>query len=172
MALEFVDMLRPRDFYRENSAGYSTEFTFAPTGDVGGLPLPKFADQGYTAISNIPGSLTVSTGLTLKIALVDDGTSAHDLGKVVRVGITPRRVVSGADKLDLDADAATETTADVTLDATTGEVVIGTITIANAALDSTVVNNMFALRVRRIGSHANDTCQGRVVFLGLVVSNT
>lgn len=172
MALEFVDILRPRDFSRETEMGYAPGMTHAPSGDLSGLPLPKLADQGYVCVSNIPGSLTVGTGLTLKVLLVDDGKSAHDLGKVVRIGITPKRLVGGADTFDLDTNAATETTVDVTLDATSGECVVGTATIANAALDSLLVNYLFGLRVRRIGNHANDTCQGRVILMCITISNT
>jgi hypothetical protein len=172
MPLEYIDHLRPRDFFRETSSGYSPDLSYAMTNDHGGLTLPKLDDQGYTAVLNIPGSLTVGTGVTIKVLLTDDGTSAADLGKVVRLGITPKRLVSGADTLDLDTAAATETAANVTLDATTGEVVVATVTIANAALDSTVVDNMFGLRVRRIGGNAADTCNGRVVLLSVVVSNT
>jgi hypothetical protein len=172
MALEFVSDLRPRDFYRETSMGYAPDMAYASSADLGGLPLPKLSDQGYVALFETPGANTQGTGLTFKVALVDDGSSAADLGKVVRIGITVKLIATGADTLDLDTSAATETATDITLDATSGEVVVSAIAIANAALDSVVVNRIAAIRIRRIGSHANDTCNGRVILLGCFVRNT
>jgi hypothetical protein len=170
VANEFVDVLRPRDLFREN--GLPDEIALVQTGDLFGVSMRKIATEGYTAVSRIPGSLTVGTGLTFEAMIVDDGVNSADLGKVVRLGITVKKLVGGTDDGDLDSGAATEATADVTLDATTGQVVIGSIAIANAALDSVGAGDAFAVRLRRIGTHANDTCQGRVVLLGLQVKNT
>jgi hypothetical protein len=34
------------------------------------------------------------------------------------------------------------------------------------------VGGMLAIRIRRIGTHANDTCKSRVILLGCYVLNT
>src|SRR4051812_18502242 len=154
MADEFVDMLRPGVFTPE---GFAPGGYLIASNDIRGLPCPKLATVAYNAISRIPGSLTVGTGLTFTVYVSDDGSTASDLGLVVRYGITVKRIVSGTDTLDLDTGAATEATTDITLAATTGIVKTGSIAIANAALDSVVTGNHFAVRVRRIGTHANDT---------------
>lgn len=172
MANEYVEMLRPRDFCRESATGYDAAASIAFSNDVGCLTLPKLANQGYTAPFVVDAALTVGTGLTFVPIVTDDGTNSDDLGKVVRLGITVKRLVSGSDTFDVDTNAATEATVDVTLDATSGEHVQGSCAIANAALDSVVVGNMAVVRIRRIGTHANDTCNGRALLAGLYIKNT
>lgn len=172
MANEFVDVLRPRDFCRETSTGYDAAAAITFSGDVGCLTFPKLANQGYTTIFVIPAELTMGTGLTFGIFVTDDGANSNDLGKVVRFGLTPKLLASGTDDFDIDTGAATETTVDVTLDATSGQFVNGSAAIANAALDSAAVGGILGLRVRRIGSHANDTCTGRVLVGAVYIKNT
>lgn len=155
---------------RETAMGHNDNLTYARNGDLMGLSFPKLADQGYSGVIQIPSGV-LTTGLTFNFATVDDGTNADDLGKVVRFGITPKRLID-AETADLDASAATETTLDVTLESTSGNVTVNTSAIANAALDSTAVSNLMAVRIRRIGSHANDTCQGRVIVLAIGVMGT
>lgn len=169
MANEFVDILRPRDFVPE---GLDQKPYLVQSGDTAGLPLPKNGNIAYNAWSQIPGSLTVGTGLTFTVIVVDDTTNSADLGKVVRVGITVKKLASGTDNLDIDSGAATEATADITLDATSGEFKTGSIAIANAALDSVGAGDLFAIRVRRVSSASQDTCSNRVVLLGVAVKNT
>lgn len=171
MATEYVDLLRPRDLYPENGLQVQT-LVLPNAADVPALPLNKLANFGYTAISRIPAALTVGTGLTFTVLVTDDGSDPADLGKVVRLGITVREILTTADELDLDASAATEATADVTLDATSGQVVIGSIAIANAALDSIGAGDYFAFRIRRLADHANDTAPGRVALVAVGIANT
>lgn len=172
MANEFVDMLRPRDFFRANGQNSTVDLVPTPGGDLFGLPLRNLDSEYYHAVVILPGSLTVGTGLTFTLLITDDGVDAADLGAVVRLGVTVKRLVSGTDNTDLDSGAATEATVDITLDATSGEVKSGTVAIANAALDSIAAGDHFALRVRRIGSHANDTANGRAILLSVGVKNT
>jgi hypothetical protein len=156
--------------FRESSMGHNAGLQMVRVGDLMGLSFPKLADQGYTGIIQIPVG-TLTTGITLTFATVDDGTSADDLGKVVRFGITPKRLVD-AETTDADTGAAAETTVDVTLETTSQNITVNTVAIANAALDSVAVGNLLALRIRRIGSASQDTCQGRVVVLAIGVVGT
>ncbi len=172
MANEFVDILRPRDLIRGNGQNSIVDLVPTPGGDLQGVPLRKLDNEYYQFITQIPGSLTVGTGLTFTAMITDDGVDADDLGKVVRLGVTVKRLVSGTDNTDLDSGASAEATVDITLDATSGEVKSGTAAIANAALDSIAAGDVFAVRVRRIGSHANDTCKGRAILLVVGVKNT
>jgi hypothetical protein len=114
---------------------------------------------------------TFTTGLTFTLFLVDDAQDAADLGKVVRIGITVKTVVD-AETVDLDTAAATETTQDCTLKSTSNQILVQTVAIANAALDSLASGQAMAIRIRRIGTHANDTCNGRALLLGVSVKNT
>jgi len=171
MADEFVGSWNPADFFRESGLGYERGMATALSGDMGGLSLPKLADQGYTTIGRIPASLTVGTGLTFALILTDDGSNANDLGKVVRIGLTVKKVAND-ETTDIDTGAATESTVDITLSSTSGGLVLATKAIANAALDSVGAGDHFLLRVRRVSSATQDTCNGRVILLGITVKNT
>lgn len=175
MALELVAQLQPNQLTRESTIGYEPGLQLVShvSGDVRGLSLPKLATQGYTATFMIPGSLTMGTGLTFRLPITDDGTDANDLGKVVRLGVTIKRLTTTAETTDMDTNAGTEQTVDVTLDATTGEVVNGSLAVTTANLDSSVVvGDLLSIRIRRVSTHANDTCNGRVILLGAFIFNT
>jgi hypothetical protein len=170
MANEQVLTMFPSGWARENVSGFNTADFAVPLGDFYGLALPKKADEGYTTIIQVPGGV-LTTGLTFTTLLVPDGKTATDYGKVVRLGITVKRLIDD-ESLDIDTGAATETTADITLKAS-GTLVESTVTtIANAALDSTAVTNFMGIRFRRIGTHANDTATGRVVCMGFAILGT
>jgi hypothetical protein len=168
MASEYVDFLRPRMFSPENL----NQVPFlVPSNDALSLPLKKVGAIAYNALSQIPGSLTVATGLTFTVVLTDDGADANDLGKVVRVGVTVKRMING-ETTDIDTAAATEATVDVTLAAATGGIVVATLPIANAALDSLATGEAFLVRVRRVASASQDTCNNQVLLLAVGVKNT
>lgn len=157
-------LVSPRDFTRETTYGLDPVANLALVGDLHALPFEKLSDQGYTTTLFIPtGSLT--TGLTFLGLLTDDGRTPGDLGRVVRLGITVKRLVSG-ENADLDAAAGTEQTVDVTLQATSGNLTAFTLAIANANLDSAAVLNVIGIRIRRIASATQDTAQGRVLLVG------
>jgi hypothetical protein len=170
MANEYIDQLRPRDFFRQNGAPIELN-SLAPSGVAAGLRIPKGDTQGFTAVVYVAHNLTIATGFTFGLNVVDDGTDAEDLGKVVRFGITVKRLVSGTDDLTLTS-AATEQTVDVTLDATTGQVVAGSLAIGTANLDSVATGDIALIRVRRIGTASQDTCRGAVLLNLVTVRNT
>lgn len=171
MPNEMVAVLRPRDFYRLNGA-HLDDSCLIQRGSVGGLRLLKSDTQGFTAITAINAEHTMGTGLTLSIGVLDDGGDADDLGKVVRLGVTVKTLATGADTLAIGTSAATEQTVDVTLDATSGEIVLAALAIANANLDSAAVGSTILVRVRRIGTASQDTCQGTAVMTHLYIRNT
>lgn len=177
MANEFITQLGPRDFFRESTFGDTphlyTEQAGGPgtSNDVYGLSLPKLATQGYTALVPISHANTFTTGLTLTFYLVDDGTDSADLGKVIRLGVTFKRLIDG-ESADIDTAAATEQTSDITLQSTSGLIKVSTLAVANANLDSLATGEACLLRVRRISTATQDTCQGRVLLLGVSIKNT
>lgn len=170
MATEAVAHSLLGNLFRESAMGHNQGLQVARSGDLVGWSFSKLSDQSITGTFCIPTG-TLTTGLTFKLATVDDGSDANDLGKVVRFGITVKRLADG-ETGNVDSGAATEQTVDVTLESTSGNITINTLAIANANLDSAAVADIVAIRVRRIGSHANDTCQGRVLLVGLAVYGT
>jgi hypothetical protein len=148
---------------RENAMGTDPAACRMASGDLVGVSLNKLTGQGYTTMLTIPAG-TLTTGVTFRLLLTDDGTNSLDLGKVVRLGLTVK-YLSANSTTNLDTAAGDEKTVDVTLSTTAGGVAVGSLAIANADLDSAVVGGTIAVRVRRIGDHANDTCNGRVVLL-------
>jgi hypothetical protein len=185
MASESVASLGPLDFQRETDWGgdVSTQLVSGsgesaqPAGpDIRGLSLPKYVlsgrgSYGYTATFRIPANLTLATGLTFKVYLTDDGANARDLGSIVVIGLTIKRLAANAN-LDVDSGAA-EVTANATLSSTPGGVSIPSIAIANAALPaSTAVGDLLLMRIRRVGSSVSDTAPGRAVLHRVEVQNT
>jgi hypothetical protein len=170
MANELVAQVNPADLFR--LGGGPTKYNDRViSGVVGGVRLKKSDANGYSCIVRVPPGLTMGTGLTFTFGLTDDGKDANDLGKVVRLGVTAKRLVGGTDVMDLTV-AGTEQTVDVTLNATSGVLVIGSLAIAAANLDSAVVGDRILFRVRRVGTHANDTCTNAVVLTDINVINT
>lgn len=182
MANELVATLYPFDLLSERSMGHDptasiAAYTGSVAGKLRGLSLPKVtvgtaaAAAGFTFVTTIPGSLTMSTGLTFAFVVSDDGSSAADLGTVVRLGVTVKRLIND-ETIDIDTAGGTEQTVDVTLSSTTGGVAVATLAVANANLDSAAVGNAIAVRVRRVGTASQDTCAGRVLLYGVHVKNT
>jgi hypothetical protein len=179
VAAELVAFLSPSDLRAESSLGYEPGMSSVkPAGaKVYGVTLQKDTSgnkgaASYTGTFVIPGSLTMATGLTFAVALSDDGSSAADLGKNVRIGVTTKVLAANA-TLDMDAGGGVETKATITLSSTSLGVALGTIAIATANLGTAaVVGALLAVRVRRIGDDALDTCAGRVMLTGLSVANT
>lgn len=167
MANEILKTWNARDLRRNTALGYEpglNEVVF--DSGFAGIALPKRDDVYLPDLFKIQANATLTTGIRFDFAVVDDGKDSADLGKVARIGVQAKVIASGADNLDFATGAGTEVAADVTLDATSGEVVILTVSVANASLDSAAANSLLAVRFRRIGTHANDTLRGRLVVLG------
>lgn len=165
----YVDLLRPADFLREDGVGYDHTMSLAKTNDLWGLPLPRKLHDGYIAVSKIPGSLTMGTGLDFIVMVTDDGVSAADLGKVINVGITVKRLVNN-ETTDIDTAGVAEVAGDITLSTTSGGVAVATIALTD--LDSTVVGNDFVFRIRRVTTAATETCLGGAILLAVAINNT
>jgi hypothetical protein len=171
MASEYVDFLRPRDFGRLNGASVN-EVDMVPRNSALGIRLLKSDSAGFSALAQIPGSLTISTGLTLAIGLVDDGADSNDPGKVIRVGVTVKKIAGGTDSYDIATNAGTEQTVDVTLNSTAGVAVQGSLAITNANLDSAGAGDTILIRLRRLGTASADTLVGPAILTFVGVKNT
>lgn len=162
MATEFVESLRVADL-TPLSGNYGDNST-VQVGSLRGRRLLKSDTKGYAGSLVIPANLTMGTGLTFKALLVDDGKNAADLGLVVRLGFTVKKIAPGTDTLDIAVSAGTEQTVDVTLNATAGVAVAATLAIAAANLDSAAVGDRVLVRIRRVGTASQDTCLGEVML--------
>ncbi|WP_165231381.1 hypothetical protein [Aquisphaera insulae] len=154
---------------RETTMGYEAGLQLVPTGTVRGLALPRNKNVGYDAVLKIPGNATLTTGLKVDVVVVDDGSNAADLGTAVVIGASVKLLADNTDSLDLTSGAGTEQTATVTLASTAGVLRVGTISIANANLDSAAAGNWIGVRIRRVADNASDTCTGRVVLAGVAI---
>lgn len=188
MASELVASLGPLDFQRETDLGNDPSVVVclspgegnpggSPAGDIRGLSLPKYVRgsltaYGYTTAFRIPGNLTMGTGLTFKIYVSDDGQNAIDLGTVIVLGVTLKRLAANA-TLDVDTGGATEQTVNITLSSTSAGVAIGSLAIASANLPTSLaVGDLVLMRIRRVGTSTSDTCPGRALCYRVEVQNT
>lgn len=165
MAAELVNRWSTMDLQGMRSLGYEPGMYVGSTpGNLArGIAFPKNKAAGYQDIIKIQGGATLTTGIKFDFVLVDDGSSAADLGKAIVLGVTVKKLVSGTDTLDITAAAGTEQTATVTMNATSGVVTIGTVTVANANLDAAAAGDTVQVLIRRVGDNAADTCFGRVL---------
>ena len=188
MAGELVDQMRPGDFFREASMGYDpvgfsaltpvpatsgqmrgVSFQKMNPGSASGTPPVNY--EYYNILSTIPANLTVGTGLTFFLTVTDDGLDPNDLGKVAKFGIAVKKLTSGV-TCDLSASAGTEGTNTVTLASTTGQTAQFSLAIVNANLNGAGAGDQIGIRIRRVGTDAADTCNGRVICVGGHVKNT
>jgi hypothetical protein len=165
-----IAYLRPLDLTPENGPPHAPELQRLVGGVLGRL-LRKQDAAGYQSVLRIPSNGTpLGTGLTLQLATVDDPSNA-DPGKVYRLGVTVKKLASGTDNLT-QTGAGTEATADVTADATSGELILTNVAVTTANADSPAAGDLVLVRIRRIGSHANDTHTGVPLLLGVSVRDT
>ena len=171
------------DLYRETSLGYNPWATASQfvtnQGSSRGMILNKFVIPGqlteyYNGVWIVPSLVALATGLTFKFIICDSGLDPADLGKVVQLEVTPFNFSTALAKVDwsLAASKGTVTTANVTLGATAGLPVVGTVNIVAANLAALATGNIFGMRFRRVGDNAADTCNGQVICLGGVVTDT
>ena len=164
MATEAVASLGTGSFTRLSSLGGDPNVNTALSNDLRGLSFPRGDEAGYSATFVVPTG-TITTGLTFRFIITDDGGDAADLGKAVRFGILAKKLTANA-TTSFGAAAGTEVAANVTLSSTASGAAVATIAVTNANLGTPSVGDIVAIRIRRISSNAGDTCQGRVIVVG------
>jgi hypothetical protein len=138
-----------------------------PVGNGVGFAFAKDANVEIDLFVRVPHLSTLTTGIKVELLLTDDGASSNDLGKVAVFGVTAKNLLTDTDTTAVTASGGTEQTANCTLNASTGIVEVVDVTVANANLDATAVDTWALLRLRRVGSHASDTCQGPILCAGV-----
>ena len=171
------------DLYRESSNGYNYQNTSAlfstANGGSRGIRLNKFVIASqlyeyYNAVYYVPSTVALATGLTWKFILVDDGTNSADPGLVVRLEVTPFNLSASGALVDFSVAGSkgTVTTANVTLNSTSGVPTIGSVPIVVANLASLASGSILGFRLRRVGDNAADTCNSSVICLGGIIYDT
>lgn len=165
-------VLRPADGFPESSGSPvgSPANSPIPVGVSGGLGYNKLADAGAVWVARLPATASFATGATFSLMVADDVNNS-DPGKVARFAITVKTLATGTDTVTT-AGGGTETAVDLTLPSTAGVVLVGSVAIVAANMDSAAAGSWVLIRVRRIGTHANDTHRGRVVLLGVEMRDT
>jgi hypothetical protein len=182
MAGELITQFTASDLYRESSKGYDTVAASVvyqtSVGASRGLGLQKLISaqlkEYYNGIWVLPSAALLATGLTFKLVITDDGTNPADLGTVIQLEVTPFNLSTALSVVDwsLPASKGTPTTGNITLGATSGLPVVGSIAIAEAGLASLAAGNILGMRLRRVGDATADTCPGRAILLGGIIYNT
>jgi hypothetical protein len=170
MSAELVAQCPPRVWDRQSAAGYTASNNAVQVSDMVGLRLNKLATDGYVTTFQIPGNLTVGTGITFYFEVVDNGEFSSDPGLVLQLGVTV--LLLGSGDQPLFSTGGTEQTVNITTQSTAGNITQATLAVANANLDSAVAGSLIAVRVRRIGTAAADTMQGSAILLTCTVKNT
>lgn len=169
MAGELVISAGPYDIYSSKESGYDPKNQVVRRlGAVVGVPIAKTAGDVYNIVTKLPTNYAPATGFRVELLVVDDGRDSADLGKVAVFGAVVKRMIAG-ENIDTTTNLGTEVTANVTLNAATGNVALCTINIVTASLDSAVAGDHIILQFRRVGG-ASDTCVGPVVLLRVSAS--
>jgi hypothetical protein len=174
--------IRPQELYREAVLGYdliNASALYATSfGVTRGLNLNKLIsaqlNEYYSGQWVVPTLVALATGLTIKLNVTDDGTTAGDLGKAVVLEVTPYNLSAANAPVDysLPASKGTATTGTVTLSSTSGAIAAATIAIVTANLAGLAAGGVLGLRIRRVGDNVADTCMNRVLLLGGLVTDT
>ena len=164
---------QPKDLTPQNGIYNEVPLVYpvAAGGGVAGVPMAKLTTQGYEFQVRVWNNGTpLTTGITLQFTLVDDpGNPGAGLGVVI--GATAKRITGSGDFTQ--TSASTEVTATVTMPATSGQMVTGTIAITKAAISASLAaGDTIIVLIRRIGTNASDTHTGRVLLTGLTVQDT
>jgi hypothetical protein len=178
-ATNLLHVLEPGNAYEVG--GNAGAKVGVPVGRYSGVGFNAKTDSGVDWIFRLPATAGLSTGVTLNLLFADDPLNP-DPGKVARFGVTCGEF-AGTTYIPIDptatgADVGTETTSDVDLPPDTNRPTLGkgrnvSVAITTANLGASVAaGDWVRLRLRRIGTHANDTHRGRVVFLGGDVRDT
>jgi hypothetical protein len=151
--------LRPSDAVPESAGNPvgSPANTPVSVGLSNGLGYNKLVDSGAVWVNRLPATASFATGATFSLMVADDVNNA-DPGKVARFAVTVKKLATGTDV--------------ITLPATAGVVLVGSVAIVAANLDGAAAGDWVLLRVRRLGTSANDTHRGRVVLLGVEMRDT
>lgn len=171
-----VARISVRAMHTENGWPDLPQPTPAPKGYLSGIPLRKIDKEGYDFLITIPADAVVGTGLTFRLFLTDDGDAAAlpvtNFAAIV-VGLTAKKLVGGTDTTDVATAGGAEQTSTITLSTTSGVVTVADFAVANANLDAAGAGDNLLVRLRRIGSNAADTFQGRAILLDpILVFNT
>jgi hypothetical protein len=164
-AADPIDVVRTTAFIPEADEGNYGYPLLRKVGVMRFYPLRKKAAQGFyfdLRVNTNAVSGAAVFGVTLNVILVDlEGVSSAGAGLVVRLGVTAKLLATGADVTTF-AGSDTEVAYDVTMDATTGELVLADLALLNADLEAVAAGGRLLFYVRRIGTHANDTHQGTI----------
>ena len=162
MATVSIVFDRPSDQFDPIGTVFPQSVRFAGTNfPVEGLAFDAGADEACVARFKAKnyGSGNITAILTW---YADTATSG-----VVRWGAALACITPESDSQDVETDSfATENTVDDThLGTTAHRLHTATITISN--LDSIAADDIVFLRIRRVGSHANDTMAGDAILVGV-----
>lgn len=164
-ANETIASWGPGNSQTTGSVGYDRIATSAPIPGTNfrGVGFAKRDDLYITEVLKIPANATLTTGVTVDVAIVDDGADPADLGKAVVFEVLVKAIASGTDTLDMTTGAGTAVQATATLAATKGVVTVLSIAVVSASLDGAAAGGHVAIQIRRVGSATADTCNGRVI---------
>lgn len=164
-----IDIVAPHRFVTEN--GTPQLFPLRTVGAVVGFPLVKQDNSGFWFTTRVPTNGTpLSTGLTFQLLLVDDPSNS-DPGKVVRLGVTVKKLASTTDDLT-STGVGTETVGTATMNATSGVVTALSLAVTTANADAPSAGDLLLVRIRRTGTNASDTHKGVVLVAQVTVSDT
>lgn len=159
--------LRPQDAFGEVGGNPAPNI---PVGLASGLGYNARQDSGAIWVTRLPALASLATGASMVLMLADD-VNNPDPGKVARFAVTFKKLATGTDVIDTSG-AGTETAVDVTMPSTAGVVVTAAVAIVVGNMDGLAASDWCLTRVRRIGTHANDTHRGRVVLLNMDCRDT
>jgi len=123
----------------------------------------------------LPDTITLDTGLTFDLLMADDPLNARPGAKAL-FGVTAGPIVPGTSTFDDASETSplagsTEVTFTVTTPSAAGVLLVMTPTVMTDDLGSLEGGDWCMVRVRRLGTDVSDQHHGRIVLLGVDVSD-
>lgn len=180
MANESISSFGPSSGFPETGGapvgGETQPFSLTPVGTAGmaGAGFPDNRTSTMLYLLRIPNAAALATGMTFTFTVTDDTLNPPSAGGLNSYwGVTVGPVVSGTSTPDESIVASsTEDKVAITHGSTIGTIVYADLAAVVAHMNGLAAGGLALIRLRRLGSNALDTHNGRVVLLRFDPRNT
>ena len=161
-----------REFYPDVPGPALPPFNLVENGLATCIAFPPKITSGITAVKRLSDTASLSTGATVKLLIADDPANSSGQ-QYVKLGVSFGKLAASPNYYQpTSTNVGTETTAKILLPATAGQTLEVSIAVVVANMLGCAANCWSTIRVRRLGADSDETAPGRLLLLGVIVTDT